>query len=106
LQGVNNLRAPADQLCDTCRQNVAIRRFIDFQYGRPRERRMCADCLVMHPLSPIELLELTSRIFATGKCEICGDQPFSVGGMPGETGVTRRAVLCRKCSDLNDQRPV
>jgi hypothetical protein len=86
-----------DKLCDTCRQHVAIRRFLDFSQGVPRERRLCVDCLVMYPLSMGELLELNEHLLKhDGKCELCGNRACVAQGLPGES---TRHVFCGECAE-------
>ena len=79
-------------LCDTCRQNVAVRHFRDDNLV---ERHLCASC--RYPMTDWQLHELTMFLLKTGKCERCGGKPFSFGGVPG-VPYPPREILCQACA--------
>ena len=82
----------SSDLCDTCRQNRAIRHWIDAeQPGQLIDRQVCAMCL---GLSESEAAcELPEYLLAVGKCQFCGAPAFSVSGVPGP----KRVVACSEC---------
>lgn len=79
-------------LCDTCRQNHAIRHWTNAEHpGVLVERQVCAMCL---GLSDNEILfELTAFLMREGKCQFCGGPFFAVSGIPGPG----RIVACQRC---------
>jgi hypothetical protein len=87
-----------DILCDTCRQHIAVRHFIDadYQFG-PVERHICLDC--PRPISAGDDALLSKRIVEGGRCQICSTPAFSVSGIPGPS----REVLCQQCASQRYQ---
>ena len=89
---INLYEPPKEGLCDTCRQNVAVRHLRDDDLT---ERHLCVSC--PYPITDWQLCELTYYLLKTGKCERCGGKPFSFGGLPGVAFPPRR-LLCEACA--------
>jgi len=81
-----------DILCDTCRQNVAVRHFYDSEHPSGLiERHLCVSC--PYPMTNWQQVELTRYLLLNGKCEECGRPPSSFVGIPGP----ERFLLCGDC---------
>lgn len=94
----NPFEPPKEVLCDTCRQNVAVRHFwVDdvLFAGKLVQRHLCVTC--PYPISNWQLHELTMLILETGNFELCGGKPFSFGGVPG-VSYPQREILCQACA--------
>jgi hypothetical protein len=80
------------ELCDTCRQNRAIRHWTDADHpGVLISRQVCAMCLGLSQSETI--IELTTYLMREGKCQFCGGPVAAVSGIPGPG----RIVDCQQC---------
>ncbi len=80
----------SETLCDTCRQNVAVRHFTDADMV---QRHLCVLC--PYPMTDWQQVVITTCVILNGKCQSCGSPAFCSLGLPGPN----RFVLCKDCTD-------
>jgi hypothetical protein len=89
-------------LCDTCRQNQAVRRIIECDHPLGTvERQLCLECSSRHPLSAEDFMAITEQILLSGRCQVCGQRAVAVSGIPGPA----LRVLCERCADEDPPPP-
>jgi hypothetical protein len=86
------------QLCDVCRQKMAVHTFIDNGHHLGTvDRHLCDDCFGAFPISAEYEWQLKLRLGRDLKCQSCGDIAYILSGIPGPD----REVKCYKCSGID-----